>query len=146
MPCKYFWTYKTLFYLKCTEHLRWVRQKVVCFTWIISVNFLVSTFPSNIIVNMLFKLFVLSLLTKRNAYIMGHQGTSKLETKILSGNLGSLCNRNNTQRKSYYEGGGISFLPHADILDFLKGTPLSDRSDHVTIGSLKQFKPQPLRT
>ena len=103
-------------------------------------------FPSNITVNVLFKLSVLSLPKKKECLYHGAPGINKLETRILPGNLGSLCNHNNMQRKSYYEGGGNSFFPHVDILDFLNGTPLSDRSNHVTIGSLKKLKPQPLRT
>lgn len=83
---------------------------------------------------------------KRNAYIMGHQVSINQKQEYYLATWESLCNHNNMQRKSYCEGGGISFFPHAGILDFLNSTPLSDRSNHVTIGSLKQLKPQPLKT
>ena len=45
-------------------------------------------FPSNITVNMLFKLFVLSPPKKKECLYHGAPGINKLETRILPGNLG----------------------------------------------------------
>lgn len=117
---------------------RWTQEKVV------------SVLPLTIILHMLHKLFVLSLLTERNTYIMGHhQGTSKLETENIIDNLviwDPSATRSTGKEKFTMWKEELASFRRLTFRTFPRTSLCLTRSEHVTFKSLKYLKPQPLRT